>query len=380
MVHDIVCYSHLRWRFVYQRPQHLLSRFSTEHRVIFFEEPVYGENDDHYEINKEEEKDIWVITPVLFHQENNLSLAQRMRSILDAVINKLQVKDHIAWYYTPMALPYSSHLDPLLIVYDCMDELSAFKNAPSALIELEKELFRKADLIFTGGHSLYQHKKSQHHNIHPFPSSIDQDHFSLSRTITEDPDDQAHIPHPRFGFFGVIDERMNMELVREVAERMPDWNFILLGPFAKIDPDQVPKLKNIHYLGQKTYNQLPTYLSGWDVAMMPFALNEATRFISPTKTPEFLAGGKPVISTSIRDVVEPYGKLGLVNIADTGDEFIEAGKKILSGADEGSWWVDVDKFLSGNSWDKTWANMKKIMETTMKANQISKSDKTRAYV
>jgi glycosyltransferase involved in cell wall biosynthesis len=380
MVHDIVCYSHLRWRFVYQRPQHLLSRFSTEHRVIFFEEPVYGENDDHYEINKEEEKDIWVITPVLFHQENNLSLAQRMRSILDAVLNKLQVKDHIAWYYTPMALPYSSHLDPLLIVYDCMDELSAFKNAPSALIELEKELFRKADLIFTGGHSLYQHKKSQHHNIHPFPSSIDQDHFSLSRTITEDPDDQAHIPHPRFGFFGVIDERMNMELVREVAERMPDWNFILLGPFAKIDPDQVPKLKNIHYLGQKTYNQLPTYLSGWDVAMMPFALNEATRFISPTKTPEFLAGGKPVISTSIRDVVEPYGKLGLVNIADTGDEFIEAGKKILSGADEGSWWVDVDKFLSGNSWDKTWANMKKIMETTMKANQISKSDKTRAYV
>jgi len=380
MVHDIVCYSHLRWRFVYQRPQHLLSRFSTEHRVIFFEEPVYGENDDHYEINKEEEKDIWVITPVLFHQENNLSLAQRMRSILDAVLNKLQVKDHIAWYYTPMALPYSSHLDPLLIVYDCMDELSAFKNAPSALIELEKELFRKADLIFTGGHSLYQHKKSQHHNIHPFPSSIDQDHFSLSRTITEDPDDQAHIPHPRFGFFGVIDERMNMELVREVAERMPDWNFILLGPFAKIDPDQVPKLKSIHYLGQKTYNQLPTYLSGWDVAMMPFALNEATRFISPTKTPEFLAGGKPVISTSIRDVVEPYGKLGLVNIADTGDEFIEAGKKILSGADEGSWWVDVDKFLSGNSWDKTWANMKKIMETTMKANQISKSDKTRAYV
>jgi len=292
----------------------------------------------------------------------------------------LEVKDHLAWYYTPMALPFSSHLQPRLVVYDCMDELSAFKNAPQELIKLERELFNKADVIFTGGHSLYMHKKAHHHNIHPFPSSIDHEHFAMSRAVMDEPEDQSHIPYPRFGFYGVIDERLNLELVREVAERMPEWNFILLGPFAKINPDNVPRLSNIFYLGQKSYHQLPVYLAGWDVAMMPFALNEATQFISPTKTPEFLAGGKPVISTSIRDVVEPYGRLGLVNIADSADEFISAGTRILSSTESKTWKSEVDKFLSGNSWDKTWLRMKQILEMTMKGNQISNPEKTRAYV
>ena len=207
-------------------------------------------------------------------------------------------------------------------IYDCMDELSAFKGADSQLPSLEKELFRCVDLVFTGGQSLYEAKCNQHGAVHAFPSSIDASHFGKARTAVPDPEDQSSIPHPRLGFFGVIDERFDSELLDQVAAKRPDWNFVMIGPVVKIDPDSLPKHTNIHYLGAKKYDELPDYLAGWDIALLLFARNESTRFISPTKTPEYLAAGKPVISTSIRDVVRPYGELKLVEIADTPDEFI----------------------------------------------------------
>ena len=189
-----------------------------------------------------------------------------------------------------------------------MDELSAFKFAPPQLREAETALFNAADIVFTGGHSLYQAKKHLHHNIYPFPSSIEKEHFSKARIHNQEPPDQQHIPHPRLGFFGVLDERFDIELIREAAIRKPEWNFILLGPVVKINHDDLPRLSNIYYPGGKTYNELPAYISGWDIALVPFALNESTKYISPTKTPEYLAAGKPVISTAITDVVKPYGE------------------------------------------------------------------------
>jgi UDP-galactopyranose mutase len=218
---------------------------------------------------------------------------------------------------------------------------------------------KRADVVFTGGLSLYLVKKDKHHNIFPFPSSIDKKHFISARSFQTDPEDQRHIKHPRLGFFGVIDERFDRELISEAAARRPDLQFIFIGPVVKIDPEELPRGENIHYLGSKSYNELPRYLSGWDIAIMPFARNESTRFISPTKTPEYLCGGQPVISTSIADVVNPYGQKGLVRIADTPESFISAAEELISMScdDYNKWLEEVDEFLEGTSWDNTYTAM-----------------------
>jgi UDP-galactopyranose mutase len=218
------------------------------------------------------------------------------------------------------------------------------------------------DLVFTGGQSLYEAKRDQHQSVYAFPSSIDAAHFGKARTAVKDPEDQSHIPHPRLGFFGVIDERFDSELLEQVAVRRPDWNFIMIGPIVKIHPGSLPQHPNIHYLGAKKYDELPDYLAGWDIALLLFARNESTRFISPTKTPEYLAAGKPVISTSIRDVVRPYGDLNLVEITDTADEFIKAAEKLLSRSADSEWLRKVDAFLENISWDKTWAQMSGLID------------------
>ena len=220
------------------------------------------------------------------------------------------IQEYVFWYYTPMALSFTSHFSPVASVYDCMDELSAFKGAHSRLQDFEQELFQRVDLVFTGGQSLYEAKRNQHPAVYAFPSSIDVSHFSKARAAMADPEDQASDSAPALGFFGVIDERFDIELLDSLATKRPDWHFVMIGPVVKINPDSLPKHPNIHYLGPKKYDELPDYLADWDIALLLFARNESTRFISPTKTPEYLAAGKPVISTSIRDVVRPYGGSG----------------------------------------------------------------------
>ncbi|HSF44535.1 MAG TPA: glycosyltransferase family 1 protein [Chitinophagaceae bacterium] len=381
MSFDILCFSHLRWNFVYQRPQHLISRFGKNHRVLFFEEPEFGQYADHYTAYREHDTDVYVITPKLNHEGMTLSNEQRIKTLLDQSLIDFSASDFIVWYYTPMALQFSSHLEPLLIVYDCMDELSAFRNAPVKLIDMENELFKSADVIFTGGYNLYEHKRQKHHHIFPFPSSIDKEHFFQSRKIGIEPEDQKNIPGPKLGFYGVIDERFDIELLREVAERKPEWNFVLIGPVVKIDPADLPARENIHYLGQRTYKELPLYLSGWDIAIMPFAVNESTRFISPTKTPEYLAGGKPVISTPIVDVARTYGEKGLVHIIGSAETFISAAESILDQTiDRTNWLKEVDTFLATLSWDDTWSNMYEIiLKALMKKNYLN-HEKNEAYV
>jgi glycosyltransferase involved in cell wall biosynthesis len=279
------------------------------------------------------------------------------RYLLDSYLAEQRIIDFIAWYYTPMALPFSCHLNPEVVVYDCMDELSAFQGAPPELVDQERMLFHRADVVFTGGASLFGSKQNQHSNVHLFPSAIDREHFAVARRPQEDPADQASIPHPRIGFFGVLDERLDGALLREAAGLHPDWHFVLTGPVVKISPEELPHLPNIHYLDQKDYTELPSYLANWDVAMLPFALNRSTRYISPTKTPEYLAAGKPVVSTPIRDVVSPYGDLGLVKIGANAPEFCSAIEGLLAGKARESWLASVDAFLAGISWDSTFEQM-----------------------
>ena len=357
----VVCFSHLRWSFVYQRPQHLLRRAAGLTEVHFWEEPLLENREDARLATTINSEGVHVLTPLLPVSLAPEAAVQAERRLLDAYMAEQQMARYVGWYYTPMALRVSSHLKPAVTVYDCMDELSAFQGAPPELLEQEKRLFARADAVFAGGESLFSVKRLQHANVHLFPSSIDQDHFFSARMALDDPKDQALIPHPRVGFYGVLDERLDRELVREVAALLPEWHFVLIGPVVKINADELPRAKNIHYLGQKQYSELPQYLSGWDVAMLPFARNASTRFISPTKTPEYLAAGKPVVSTPIQDVVRPYGELGLVHIAADARSFAAAIEESLKQTGE-TWLGRVDRFLAGNSWDRTFGGMWKEIQ------------------
>lgn len=354
--HHLVCFSHLRWDFVYQRPQHLLSRFARNFKVYYVEEPFFDAETDTLQVTQSAEN-LWVVVPHLREGLKEEDVVAIQKELLATFFISNDITQYIFWYYTPMALAITDHFNPLLVVYDCMDELSAFKFAPQALKDREKELFRKADLVFTGGYSLYEAKKNWHPDVHAFPSSIDAEHFYRARLYNNDPVDQTIIPHPRIGYFGVIDERMDLNLIEGIARRKPEWHIVMVGPVCKISPDTLPKLPNIHYLGMKSYNELPSYISGWDIAMLPFAHNEATRYISPTKTPEYLAAGKPVISTPIIDVLRQYGRNGLVNIAGTPEEFVRVASLEFENTDREEWLEQVNELLSHNSWDKTWQRM-----------------------
>ncbi len=354
----VLCFSHLRWNFVYQRPQHLLTRFNAQGEVHFWEEPVLQEREAPLLQREVSAEGVRVLTPLLPHGLSTEQALAAQRSMLDAYLVETKLQSFVSWYYTPMALAFSAHLTPEVTVYDCMDELSAFQGAPAALLEMERRLFAVADVVFAGGASLYASKKKQHANVHLFASSIDRDHFAGARRTQQDPADQRNIAHPRIGFFGVLDERLDRALLREAASLRPDWQFVLVGPVVKIREDELPHAANIHYLGQKSYADLPQYLANWDVAMLPFAQNASTRFISPTKTPEYLAAGKPVVSTPIRDVVRPYGDLGLVRIVATPDEFVKALDGAQASADA-TWLAAVDKFLAGTSWVKTFEGMQR---------------------
>lgn len=354
---DVVCLSHLRWDFVYQRPQHLLSRFARHKRLFFVEEPVFDDKGEARLIVSEREQHVQLVVPHLPHGLRAQQIEETLQRLLQTFFKEQQLEHYLFWYYTPMALAFTEVFNPSLVVYDCMDELSAFKFAPARLKELELALFKKADLVFTGGQSLYEAKKHQHPRIYPFPSSIDKAHFAQARESLKDPADQQAIAQPRIGFFGVIDERSDLELLSAAADARPEWQFIMLGPVVKIDPAELPRRLNIHYLGGKSYQELPAYISNWTVAMLPFALNESTRFISPTKTPEYLAAGKPVVSTPIRDVVRPYGAQELVHIAATPQDFVQSVEKALTQVNDNQWLQKVDKFLEHISWDKTWQNM-----------------------
>jgi UDP-galactopyranose mutase len=363
---DLVCLSHLRWDFVYQRPQHLLGRGAKQRRVFFVEEPVIGEGPLRLDLTTREEGVTVVVPHIPYHMENDFDNTQRL--LIDRFFEENGITEFVLWYYTPMAISFTGHLKPLAVVYDCMDELSAFRNAPAELKQREAELFARADMVFTGGQSLYEVKRNQHHSVHAFPSSIDANHFMRARVIDRDPADQAGIPQPRVGFFGVIDERLDIELLAGIAELRPDFQLVIIGPVVKIDENDLPRRANIHYLGGKSYKELPAYLSGWEAAILPFARNESTKFISPTKTPEYLAAGCPVVSTSIKDVVRPYGQKGLVHIADTPEEFVTAIESAIE-TDSPARLMLVDAFLKQMSWDRTWAQMSDLIDETVAKNR-----------
>ncbi|KTS78027.1 glycosyl transferase [Pseudomonas oryzihabitans] len=350
----LLCLAHLRWSFVYQRPQHEMVRFADHYNVLYCEEPLDAADDKAHLDVRVEENGVRVLVPRLPAGLSNEGRASAQRELLQSYLRELQMPVAVAWYFTPMALDYAAEIPAQTLVYDCMDELSAFRGAPPALLEREAQLLERADLVFTGGYSLYEAKRDRHPRVFPFPSSVDVAHFGQAREALPEPIDQADLAQPRLGFYGVIDERLDLALLAAVARLRPHWQWVMLGPVVKIAPESLPQLPNLHYLGGKTYDELPAYLAGWDVALMPFALNEATRFISPTKTPEYLAGGCPVVSTPITDVVRSYGDSGVVWITEGAEAFVAACEAALaSRAERDAFLARADALLTGMSWDST---------------------------
>ena len=354
----LLCFSHLRWDFVVQRPQHLMRLFAAGRAVWFWEEHIGCDHPLPYlEHHPFPADNVTALRPRLPHWWNPEEVEQGLRQLLDQFVASVLREKPLLWFYTPLALPFARHVDCTALVHDCMDELSAFDFADTRLKGLEEELLGRADVVFTGGRSLHDARRDRHSDIHLFPSAVDAHHFEQARGAVAQPSDQHGISGPRFGYFGVIDERVDLSLLQDVAAVRPDWSFVMVGPVVKIDPSALPSLPNIHWLGLRPYAELPAYLAGWNVALMPFAMNDATRYISPTKTPEYLAGGRPVVSTPVPDVVASYGHLDGVMVADTAQAFIAACEAALALPSDGAWLNEADRMVAEQSWVRTQAAM-----------------------
>ena len=364
----LIVFCHLRWDFVFQRPQHLMTRLAEHYDILLVEEPVYSEGEAHLQ-KTAVAPNITVCRPHTnihahgFHDDQIPTLQGLLADLVP------EGERPVVWFYTPMALPLLQGFNPSMIVYDCMDELAAFKNPPKQLLQRESALLGIADLVFTGGPSLYEAKKDRHTNAHCFSSSVDAKHFRQALDSAISHPEQAHIAGPRLGFYGVIDERFDTELVRRMAEAHPEWQIVLVGPVVKIDPAELPRGENVHYMGQRNYDELPQFLAGWDVCLLPFAMNDSTKFISPTKVLEYMAAEKPSVSTPITDVKVPYGDV--VAIASTPEEYIAACERMLAqGEREKTSMVErMRDIVANTSWDKTASRMHELIATTAPANK-----------
>ena len=354
--YDLIVFCHLRWQFVYQRPQHIISRLAKNMKILLIEEPLPFAPE---EKNTAERLEITENLHVLQPRVENIA---SIKNILPEFVANRHVE--MGWFYSASFVPLLDEFRFDTVVYDCMDELSQFRGAPAELIVQEKFLMAQADIVFTGGKSLYEAKKKQHPNVFCFPSSVDREHFAKAMNGVAIPEDIANIPHPIVGYYGVIDERIDLDLIRGTADRNPDVQFVMIGPIAKINDEDLPKAENIHYLGMRPYNMLPNYLKAFSVAMMPFALNEATEFISPTKTLEYMAAGKCIVSTPIRDVVRDYKHC--VSIVQTPDEFSEAVQFILENPHDLSLECEYDEILEKTSWNNTVNKMQFLISKTAK--------------
>lgn len=367
----LIVFCHLRWDFVFQRPQHLMTRLAEHYNVLFVEEPMHTEGEARLE-KTEVAPNITVCRPHTPIQQ--FGFHDDQLPTLQALLANLVPADEapIVWFYTPMALPLLQVFKPSKVIYDCMDELAMFKNAPKQLLQRESALLNIADVVFTGGPSLYQSKRDRHANAHCFSSSVDAKHFRQAQDRAISHPDQAHIAHPRLGFYGVIDERFDVDLVSSMADAHPDWQIVLVGPVVKIDPATLPKQPNVHYMGQRTYDQLPRFLAGWDVCLLPFAMNDSTKFISPTKVLEYMAAELPCVSTPITDVKVPYGDV--VEIAESHGDFIAACERQLALTDDARQDMArrMREVVAGTSWDLTASRMHELIGSAVPGNKVER--------
>jgi len=367
----LVVHSHLRWDFVWQRPQQLLSRIAATNSVLFVEEPVFLDDIPAPALRLSTPNA--GVTRVVPHVPSNLAgdydgVARVVRSLLESLLTSQDVAPRfvrvVQWFYTPMPAPVMlGAFNEVAVVYDCMDELAQFRFAPSDIGAREQLLLAQADVVFTGGYRLFESKKRYHGNTHFFGCGVDARHFGSARLPeTEVPADAAGLPYPVFGYFGVIDERLDYSLIGALASARPDATVLMVGPLAKVDPRELPQAKNIHWLGQRDYADLPRYVKAFDVCLMPFALNEATQFINPTKTLEYMAAGKPIVSTAVADVVRNFSPI--VRVATDSDEFVRAVSDAAAEPDESLIAAGLKK-AAASTWEAIVERMREIVASAI---------------
>jgi glycosyltransferase involved in cell wall biosynthesis len=341
---DLLVFSHLRWDFIFERPQHVLSRHASHRRVFYFEEPVFGMTDSPRLHLKLSQEGVQVVVPHLPSGMEPSMMDSALSELVNELVYEEDIRDFTAMYYSPAALSFSRHLTPAIVIFDCMDH--AYENG----MDSEYELISRSDVVFTSNHSIYESKKTNHHNIHPFPNSIDLNHFSHARMTVSEPLDQARIPHPRIGFYGGMEKNFNFDLLAQMADLRPEFQFVMLGPI-DLDPSKLPLRSNIYYLGKKNYEEIPLYMAGWDAGIIPFTVKNP-------KTAEYLAAGKPVVSIALNEVIHPYADAKLVYIASNANMFVECIEKAINERQYDPEWIErVDNFLDGNSWDATFLEM-----------------------
>lgn len=346
--YDMIVFCHLRWDFVYQRPQHIISRLAKDYKILVVEEPQPTR------LNGNSPLEIREITSNIHVFRPPVQSIEKIGAFLKKHLKKQSFP--VGWFYSPAFVPVLDQLEFDSVIYDCMDELSLFKGASMQLIDQERQLMAAADIVYTGGKSLYESKKQKHHNVYCFPSSVDVAHFANENTGNiELPHDMQNIPQPIVGYYGVIDERIDLELLRNTAAKCPSTSFVMIGPLCKIEDHDLPKADNIYYLGMKSYDELPAYLHFFDIAMMPFALNDSTKYISPTKTLEYMSAYKPIISTQIKDVVRDYSHC--VALVKDENDFAEAIAQAPT-ADLSAY----GEILEKTSWDATAEQMSSIIQ------------------
>ena len=363
--YGIVVFSHLRWSFVWQRPQQFLSRFAEKRPVLFVEITEFDVEEPRVDLTSSTPG----VTVLSLHlppaMGSPAEFARQIRAAIRDAMATLGIERPLLWFYNPMDVDWAvGQFDERGVVYDCMDELAQFRGAPPELIRREARLIEVADVVFTGGIELFEKKSKQHANAHFFGCAVEYDHFAQAQNGEPIPDDLAAIPSPRVGWFGVVDERVDYDLLREAAARRPDLSFVIVGPAVKVDPKDFPQAPNLHWLGGRDYKDLPAYCRGYDVCMMCFALNEATEFINPTKALEYLATGRPVISTAVKDVVRQYGDT--VVIAHDVDEFLTAIDGALAGGQAEMVARGLEK-ARGASWENTVGEMQRIIDEAVAA-------------
>jgi glycosyltransferase involved in cell wall biosynthesis len=364
----IIVHSHLRWDFVWQRPQQILSRLAAHAPVLFVEEPIFL---DDLSVGR---LDISVPFGNVFRALPHLPGSYRndqdgaiaaVRSLVQESIGetgelRARFTNPIQWFYSPVTAPAMlGAFNEIAVVYDCMDELAQFKYAHPDLARRERLLLASADVVFTGGHKLYRSKSRYHANVHFFGCGVDVAHFSKARAPeTIVPSDIADLPQPVFGYFGVIDERIDYELIARLAREHPDASVVMVGPVVKVDPASLPQASNIHWLGQRDYSQLPAYVKGFTTCLMPFALNEATEYINPTKTLEYMAGGKPIVSTAVADVVHNFTPV--VRVANSAEEFVTLAARVAADPDS-TLIAQGLRQAANSSWESIVSQMRKLI-------------------
>ena len=359
----IIVHCHLRWDFVWQRPQQIFSRLARNHRVLFIEDPVIAEGEPRLAIDEPYPNLVRIVPQIPQHlavnadKDAEIFLPQIKKALDEHPLLAGRFEQPLHWFYSPMPAPgYMGQFNAVGVVYDCMDELANFRFAPPDIADRERFVMSRADVVFTGGYQLFESKSRFHDNVHFYGCGVDVEHYGKARDeATEVPAAVLAAPGPRFGYFGVIDERLDYELIAALAEHFPAASVVMAGPVVKVDPNELPQHENIHWLGQQRYEDLPAIVKGFDVCLMPFALNEATKYINPTKTLEYMAGGKPIVSTAVADVVRNFTPI--VDVARSPAEFVDAVERAWRQADADLIAQGIERAQNA-SWDATVESMR----------------------